>query len=315
LTGEANHGLAPAQNPPAGEVEDDKRWPCVLSVVVPTRNEAPNVELLERRLTSALARTSGGWELIFVDDSDDATPEVVTRLAKAGRPVRLLHRQAGDRRGGLGGAVQEGFKLARGTVLVVMDADLQHPPEVVPALVAPVLSGQAALVAGSRYGWAGADAGLAGPGRQIVSRVCRALVHLVVPVSRPLDDPMSGLFAFQRSLLDGVVLRPQGYKILLEVTVRTRPAPIRNVGFDFAPRHAGNSKATLREGVVFLGHLVRLVTTNRGRTRREVVGPAEARGQAGNEIAAANGGGLGGQNGNRLAGEEGKRAAQPFLRS
>ncbi len=80
---------------------------------------------------------------------------MVTGLTNAGRPVRLLHRQMGDRPGGLGGAVQEGFKLARGTVLVVMDADLQHPPEVVPALVAPVLSGEAALVAGNRYGWAG----------------------------------------------------------------------------------------------------------------------------------------------------------------
>ena len=141
----------------------------------------------------------------------------------------------GARRGGLGGAVQEGFKLARGTVFAVMDADLQHPPEVVPALVSPVLLGEAALVAGSRYSWAGADAGLAGPGRQLLSRTCRAVVHLLLPVSRPLQDPMSGLFAFRRSLLDGVVLEPTGYKILLEVTVRTRPAPVRNVGFRFRP--------------------------------------------------------------------------------
>jgi dolichol-phosphate mannosyltransferase len=248
--------------------EEARPGPCALSVVVPTRNEAPNIELLEQRLSLALAATPGEWELVFVDDSDDPTPEVVRSLAAAGRPVRLLHRPAGARHGGLGGAVQEGFKLARGTVLVVMDADLQHPPEVVPALVAPVLSGEAALVAGSRYTWAGADAGLAGPGRQLVSRVCRAVVHLVVPISRPLDDPMSGLFAFRRSLLDGVALRPTGYKILLEVTVRTRPEPVRNIGFDFAPRHAGRSKATVREGVVFLGHLSRLVMANLARRRR-----------------------------------------------
>jgi glycosyltransferase involved in cell wall biosynthesis len=309
LTGGANDGLAAAQSPPAGEVGGDKQLGCVLSVVVPTRNEAPNVGLLEQRLSSALEGTSDSWELIFVDDSDDETPEVVTGLTNAARPVRLLHRQPGDRPGGLGGAVQEGFKLARGTVLVVMDADLQHPPEVVPALVAPVLSGEAALVAGSRYGWAGADAGLAGPGRQLVSRVCRALVHLVVPVSRPLEDPMSGLFAFRRSLLDGVVLRPQGYKILLEVTVRTRPAPVRNVGFDFGPRNAGRSKATLREGVVFLGHLSRLVMTNRARGRREVARPAEARGEAGIAVASANGGGRVSQDGQQPAGEEGKRAS------
>ena len=251
-----------------------------MSVIVPTRNEAPNVELLEQRLTSALDNTPGGWELIFVDDSDDPTPEVIARLVSAGRPVRLLHREKGARPGGLGGAVHEGFRLARGTVLVVMDADLQHPPEVVPALVSPVLSGEAALVAGSRYSWAGADAGLDGPGRQLLSRTCRAVVHLVLPVSRPLQDPMSGLFALRRLLLDGVVLEPTGYKILLEVTVRTRPAPVRNVGFDFAPRHAGRSKATLREGIVFLRHLVRLVMLSWHRGAGAAVQPV---GQTGDE--------------------------------
>jgi dolichol-phosphate mannosyltransferase len=239
--------------------QQEAGWSCALSVIVPTRNEAPNIELLEQRLSSALDATPGGWELIFVDDSDDTTPEVIEKVIAGGRPVRLLHRQMGARQGGLGGAVQEGFKLARGTVFAVMDADLQHPPEIVPALVAPVLSGEAALVAGSRYSWAGADAGLAGPGRQLLSRTCRAVVHLLLPVSRPLQDPMSGLFAFRRSLLDAVVLEPTGYKILLEVTVRTRPAAVLNVGFDFAPRHAGRSKATFREGMVFLRHLLRLV--------------------------------------------------------
>jgi dolichol-phosphate mannosyltransferase len=258
-------GAGPATNadaaPGDGEDSEGPKGPkaCALSVIVPTRNEAPNIELLEQRLSAALAGTFWGWELIFVDDSDDSTPEVVTGLINASHPVRLVHREKGHRHGGLGGAVQEGFKLARGTVVAVMDADLQHPPEVMPALVGPVLSGEAALVAGSRYSWAGADAGLAGPGRQVVSRVCRALVHLVVPVSRPLEDPMSGLFAVRRTLLEGVALRPAGYKILLEVAVRTRPAPVRNIGFDFAPRYAGRSKATLREGVVFLGHLARLV--------------------------------------------------------
>ena len=254
--------------PAFGDVGNEARQQgCAVSVIVPTRNEAPNIELLEQRLSSALDATPGGWELIFVDDSDDPTPEVITRLVNNGRPVRLLHREKGARAGGLGGAVQEGFTLARGTALVVMDADLQHPPEVVPALVAPVLSGEAALVAGSRYSWAGADAGLAGPGRQLVSRTCRAVVHLLLPVSRPLEDPMSGLFAFRHSLLCGVVLEPKGYKILLEVTVRTRPTPVQNVGFDFAPRYAGRSKATLREGLVFLTHLSRLVVAN-GRPRR-----------------------------------------------
>ena len=236
---------------------------CSVSVVVPTRNEAPNVEPLALRLAQALQDLEGGWELVFVDDSDDPTPGAVEKLSGLGLPVELLHRPPGARHGGLGGAVQEGFAKVRGTVIVVMDADLQHPPEVVPALVAPVLAGEAALVAGSRYVWAGGDAGLSGPWRHLVSRSCRCIVHLLVPPSRPLQDPLSGLFALQRSLLDGVALRPEGYKILLEVAVRARPAPVLNVGFDFAPRHAGSSKATVRQGMVFFKHLGRLVLASR----------------------------------------------------
>ncbi|HUC13715.1 MAG TPA: polyprenol monophosphomannose synthase [Acidimicrobiales bacterium] len=251
--------------------------PCTLSVVVPTRNEALNVGPLAARLQAALSQTAGGWELIFVDDSDDNTPEVVARLVDevgVGSPVRLLHRPTDTRSGGLGGAVRDGFAIARGRVVAVMDADLQHPPEVLPALIGPVLSGEADLVAGSRYGWAGADAGLSSPWRHLVSGGCRWLVHLLVPDSRPLQDPLSGLFALRRSLLDGVELRPAGYKILLEVTVRARPATVGNVGFNFAPRHAGRSKASLREGLVFLRHLARLVrASGRGRADRPE-GPA-----------------------------------------
>jgi dolichol-phosphate mannosyltransferase len=202
-----------------------------------------------------------------VDDSDDPTPDAVRRLIGLGFPVELLHRRPGARHGGLGGAVKEGFAHVRGTVVVVMDADLQHPPEVVPALVAPVLAGAAALVAGSRYGQAGRDAGLSGPWRHLVSRSCRALAHALVPSSGPLEDPLSGLFALRRSVLDGVRLRPEGYKILLEVAVRARPAPVSNVGFDFAPRHAGRSKATVREGLVFFKHFGRLVVASRRRPR------------------------------------------------
>ncbi|MGD0810223.1 MAG: glycosyltransferase [Acidimicrobiales bacterium] len=251
--------------------------PCTLSVVVPTRNEALNVAPLVARLRSALSHTAGGWEVIFVDDSDDTTLEVLERLAEevgVGGALRLLHRPSGERSGGLGGAVREGFAMAKGRVVAVMDADLQHPPEVLPALIAPVLSGEADLVAGSRYGWAGADAGLSGPWRHLVSGGCRGLVHLLVPDSRPLQDPLSGLFALRRSLLDGAQLRPAGYKILLEVTVRARPARVANMGFNFGQRHAGRSKANLREGLVFFRHLARLVGASRGRRPDRAARPA-----------------------------------------
>jgi signal transduction histidine kinase len=236
---------------------------CQLSVVVPTRNESSNVTALFSRLSASLSSGGLEWEVIFVDDSDDGTAEEVRQLATGNAAVRLLHRPVGARQGGLGGAVNAGFELARGQVLAVMDGDLQHPPEALAAIIAPVLSGEADLAAGNRYAWAGGTAGLAGWRRHLVSRACRALVHVAVPSSRLLDDPLGGLFAVRRSVLDGVALAPRGYKILLEVVARAQPRSVRNIGFDFDRRQAGSSKADLREGLVFLGQVGLLAATDR----------------------------------------------------
>ncbi|HTW05965.1 MAG TPA: polyprenol monophosphomannose synthase [Acidimicrobiales bacterium] len=240
---------------------------CLVSVVVPTRNEALNVAPLVGRLASALAAFEGRWEVVFVDDSDDSTPSRVTALQGRALPVELLHRLPGERKGGLGGAVCTGFEKARGEVIAVMDADLQHPPEVLPALIRPVLEGEVDLVAGSRYTASGTAGGLSGPWRHLVSTGLRRLVHLAIGRSRALDDPLSGLFAFRRSLLDDAALRPDGYKILLEVVVRCRPEKVANYGFHFAPRHAGNSKADLHEGLVFFRLVWRLARAERRPSR------------------------------------------------
>ncbi len=245
------------------------RGSFALSVVVPTRNEAPNVAVLTTRLTAALAGLAERWELVFVDDSEDNTPDVVRSLSLPGGPdIRLMHRDRGARSGGLGGALQVGFAIARGRVIAVMDADLQHPPEILPTVVAPVLAGTADLVGGSRYGRDGANNGLDGRWRRVVSRGSLWLSHCLVPSTRLLEDPGSGLFAFRRSVLEGVTLRPDGYKMLMEVSARGDWRTVANVNYAFAERYAGNSNAGLRQGLVFLRHLARLAVVSRSRGHR-----------------------------------------------
>lgn len=237
-----------------------------VSVVIPTRNEAPNIALLVERLDAVLGQELGptlGWELIFVDDSDDATPAAILAQANAGYPVTLHHRRAGSRPGGLGGAVQDGFAAARGQTVVVMDADLQHPPEILPRLLAPILAGDADLVSGDRYALAGDRGGLGSPWRRVVASATRLLVHAVIPRSRPLSDPMSGLFAFDMEGLRDLELHANGFKILLEVVVRGDWRRVGNVAYRFDRRHAGRSKASLRQGWLFSRHLVRLAHTTR----------------------------------------------------
>jgi dolichol-phosphate mannosyltransferase len=257
---------------PGGPSSQPRGSRCALSVVVPTRSEAPNVATLVSRLTTALRPIGLDWELVFIDDSDDGTPGAIQEAMLANAAVRLVHRARGARPGGLGGAVSAGFQVARGEVIAVMDADLQHPPEVLEAVIAPVLSGKAELVAGNRYAWTGGTSGLAGWWRHLVSWACKVLVHALVPSSRRLADPLGGLFAVRRSVLEGVRLQPCGYKILLEVMVRCQPSSVGNVGFNFALRQAGRSKADLREGLLFLRHVGRLAVADRG----DVVAPLPA---------------------------------------
>ncbi len=242
---------------------DDLAAPrTAVTVVVPTRNESPNVELLVDRLAHALGGDTG-WEVIFVDDSDDDTPDAIVAQRRADRAIRLHHRPAGQRFGGLGGAVQDGFAAAGGEVIVVMDGDLQHPPEAVPTLLATIGAGEADLVVGTRYAGAGIAGGLSGPWRRGVSSTSRMLVHALIPRSRPLTDPLSGLFAFKRSVIEGVTLEANGFKILLEVVARGRWHRAVNVAYRFDRRYAGRSKASLHQGLLFTQHLIRLANHSR----------------------------------------------------
>ena len=235
------------------------RHRTVVSIIVPTRNEAANVSRLVTRVTDALRDLGEAWEILFVDDSDDATPEVIASLAQTGHPVRLVHRYAGARAGGLSGAVLEGFATSDSPVFVVMDADLQHPPELIPQLVAPILSDAAEVVVATRYAGDGTAAGLDGAGRRAISSGSRRVVQLLMPRARAVSDPLGGFFAVRWDVLDGVSLQPQGFKILLEILTRGRWRRVEEVPYEFAEREGGESKASFREGVRFAGHLASLV--------------------------------------------------------
>src|SRR5947209_1725846 len=229
-----------------------------LSVIIPTRNEHANVGALLERLVAALGGIPA--EIVFVDDSDDDTPDEIERVAQDMRlPVRVLHRDPGQREGGLGTAVVSGMKVARSPWALVMDADLQHPPEVVPQLYVTGRRQDVDLVVASRYAGHGNSGGLDGAARRNSSRFATRIAKLTFPrrASR-VSDPMSGFFLVRIAALDLDRLRPHGYKILLELIVRCARLRTAEVSFSFAPRHAGESKTSLREMARFGRHLVRL---------------------------------------------------------
>jgi dolichol-phosphate mannosyltransferase len=241
-----------------------------LTVVVPTRNEECNVEALLERLGPAV--TPLGAEILVVDDSDDDTPDVLAyRAATCPVPVRLLHRRPSRRKGGLGSAVITGAKHARGEWVLVMDADLQHPPETAAALAGTAMRHDCDIVVGTRYAGGGSSAdGLSGGGRTLVSTWATRLVKSMFPRRLAMvSDPLSGLFAFRGSAVDLDRLKPDGFKVLLEILVRNPGARVAEVAYCFAARSAGESKASLREGMTFLRHLTRLRLSRLAKQLRE----------------------------------------------
>jgi dolichol-phosphate mannosyltransferase len=245
-----------------------------LTLVIPTFNERDNVAALLGQLAAALP--ADDTEIVFVDDSTDDTPRVIERaLSALAVPVPVTVHHRGDRRGGLGGAVVEGMRLARGAWVVVMDADLQHPPTLVPDLVSAGWHTGADLVVASRYAAGGGRDGLSGGYRRLVSRASTLVAKLIFwRALAQVSDPMSGFFAVRATAVDADQLQPLGYKILLELIVRARPTRIVEVPYTFQPRLAGQSKSSLREGLRFLRHLVilrlggtRAPTRNRNPTR------------------------------------------------
>ncbi|MBE1874640.1 glycosyltransferase [Myceligenerans pegani] len=233
-----------------------------ITVVVPTFNEGPNVAELVRRLDEALEGTPGA-SVLFVDDSRDDTPSVIERVAaeqaaSGGVPVRMIHREVAD--GGLSGAVVEGLRAVGTEWAVVMDGDLQHPPELATVLATRGREAGLDVVVASRYIGGGDAGGLDGHWRRAVSTVSALLARSMFPLRlRNVTDPLTGFFAVRLGALDLDALRPRGFKILLEILARGKRAlAVGEEPFVFGERHGGSSKATLRMGLRYLEQLASL---------------------------------------------------------
>jgi dolichol-phosphate mannosyltransferase len=230
-----------------------------LSLIIPTYNERNNVGELVKQLTALLEPVLGrSYELIVVDDdSPDRTWETAAGLIASYPKLRVIRRQ-GEK--GLSTAVIRGWQAARGEILAVIDADLQHPPEVTLALLTAI-GDRVDLAVGSRHveGGGVSEWSLA---RRMLSRGAQLLGLLILPgVLGRVGDPMSGYFMVRRTAISGVELSPLGYKILLEVIGRGRVGSIAEIGYVFRERVQGESKVTWRLYPEYLRHLARLRLT------------------------------------------------------
>jgi dolichol-phosphate mannosyltransferase len=240
----------------------NKSSPAIgLSVVVPTYNERDHIEDLINGICDAWdnspeAAATGRIEIIVVDDnSPDGTGPHVDAIAQR-RPVRVVHR-AGKQ--GLGTAVMAGFEVAQGRLIAVMDADLSHPPQLLPRLVSTLRDTHANFVVASRYVRGGSnDDWLL---RRLMSRAACTAARLLTPVR----DAMSGFFVLEADRAKSARTVARGFKILLELLVRTSPTTVVELPYGFVGRTAGKSKMNLAEALGFLKQMWDLSRFNASR--------------------------------------------------
>lgn len=236
----------------------------VVSIIIPCYNEKDGIASLVDAIFSAMGKASIEGEVIIVDDnSPDGTGEEAERL-KERFPIQVLHR-AGKL--GLSSAVIDGFKLARGDILGVMDADFSHDPAIIPALVKAIEDGADCSV-GSRY--------IPGGGienwplkRRIISKTAIIIGAFIAPV----HDLTSGYFFFRKVAIEGVTLNPIGFKIGLEIFVKGKIRKLVEVPYTFKDRRLGQSK--MNSGEV-RNYLVQLVDLWNFRLFRKKADKAEA---------------------------------------
>ena len=221
-----------------------------VSIVIPTYNEVENIRLILGELRRSL-EDSGihDFEVIVVDDdSPDGTWRVVEEVSRSDPRVRLI-RRIGVR--GLGTAIVRGLQEARGEYVVVMDADFQHPPSLVPRLVETAVRFNADVVVASRYSRGGGITGWS-LARRVVSLGALLLAWILVPESRRTRDPISGFFLLRRMSLDLSGVRGLGYKVLLEVLALNPKARVVDVPYLFKPRRAGSSKLGVDDLMLYI---------------------------------------------------------------
>jgi len=223
-----------------------------ISVIVPTYNEKENLGRLVERVFEALKGVD--FEIVVVDDnSPDGTGQLADQIALKNSNVKAVHRPG---KLGLGTAILDGVKASEGEFVSVIDADLQHPPELLKVMLEKAVEGNDVVIA-SRYVEGGRVEGWSFT-RRLISKGALWLSHILLPRTRGVKDTLSGYFVFKKDVIGGVQFNARGFKLLIEILVKGKYNKVVEVPYTFKPREVGESKMKLNEIFNYLRQVIRL---------------------------------------------------------
>ncbi len=220
-----------------------------LSVILPTYNEAENLPIIVHRIEEM----DLNCQIVVVDDnSQDKTAEIADRLNSKYGNIIVIRRPG---KNGIATAVRDGLLNSESKYVIVMDSDLQHPPEVIPKILNELEKGRDLVVA-SRYVRGGsAEFNII---RKAISKFATVLAHMNIQKTETIKDPLSGFFGFRRDVVKPDQIVSNGYKILLEILVATNTTNIGEVPYRFIKRKRGKSKLGLSEFIKYIKLVLKL---------------------------------------------------------
>jgi len=218
-----------------------KQSKAQVSIIIPTYNESENIIQVLKSIGEHLPEDIATEALVVDDNSPDGTGKIVEDYINdtqngTGYAIEVIHRKS---KSGLSSAILDGIQHSTGETIVIMDSDFSHPPKIIPQLIEEIETSKCDIVIASRFVPGGAINGLSTK-RKLISKTAKEIAKAGLGVNE--SDPMSGFFAFKRKILDGIKFDAIGYKMLLEILVKTKGASVREIPYTFTNRIHGSSK-------------------------------------------------------------------------
>jgi dolichol-phosphate mannosyltransferase len=218
-----------------------KQSEAQVSIIIPTYNESENIIQVLKSIGEHLPKDIATEAIVVDDNSPDGTGKVVEDYindtqTKVGYSVDVIHRKT---KSGLSTAILDGIQHSSGETVVVMDSDFSHPPKIIPRLIEEIKISKYDIVIASRYTPGGKVSGWSAK-RKLISKTAKGIAKVGLGINE--SDPMSGFFAFRRKILEGIKLDAIGYKMLLEILVKTKGAKVKEIPYTFTNRVYGYSK-------------------------------------------------------------------------